>query len=163
MSAVGGFVRGRWARRPVLAAAFAASAFAFCVPGATPAEAVERDIAWYMSRPGARAAVLDACRADHRVTAASPAECANAETAETRLWGAKAARRAGVAPLPAAPAGRPGRTLSPGEMLRSAEFWATNHLARVGALAACRVPGNAYSPQECAAARRGAAIAAAKG
>lgn len=126
---------------------------------ASPARAERaalHDIAWYMANAKARAATLSLCRSDH--TFDRDPDCHNAESAELNLWADRSAARArdaappGAAPAPA-PA-RPKRPPTPGELLTSPTYWAENRLARVGVLAACRVPGSIYTADTCAAARR---------
>lgn len=107
------------------------------------------DIPWYMANDRARAATLDLCRSDHSYD--RDTDCANAETAENRLWAA----RASAAARGAAPAGR-GRVPDP---LSSPMYWVENPLSRIGRLAACRNPVTSMTPEQCAAVRRGELMA----
>ena len=116
------------------------------------------DIPWYMAHDAARAATLKLCRSDHRF--ARNVDCANAETAEDRLWSQRAA--GGAQPgRQAQPGGRPRLTLFDDTLL-SPTYWAENRLARTGTLAACKNPAAGYAPDVCAAARQGEAIDAAR-
>jgi len=112
------------------------------------------DISWYMSHDAARSATLNLCRNDHRF--ARDADCLNAETAEDRLWGQRAAR--GAAP------GQ--RQVQKGgglfDELTSPQYWANNRLLRSGTLAGCNKPVPTEQPDVCAAARQGDAMDAAR-
>ena len=110
------------------------------------------DIPWYMAHDAARAATLKLCRSDHRF--ARDVDCANAETAEDRLWSQRAAGGA-------QPGGRP-RPSTLDDILLSPTYWAENGLSRVGVLASCKNPVTRYAPDVCAAARQGEALAAAR-
>lgn len=135
--------------RPILFAATVALAAGLIAPVPARAKALH-DIVWYMGHDRARAATLDLCRGDHSF--ALDPDCANAESAENRLWAERASKGAGGSPR-----GRLPR--SPRDILASPTYWAENGLARIGALAACRTPGTEYRPEQCAAARRGDAMA----
>lgn len=113
------------------------------------------DIPWYMEHNAARSATLNLCRSDHRFS--RDVDCANAETAEDRLWGQRAAQGA----LPGQRQTRPGA--SPFSDLVSPSYWAANKLARLGALAGCNRPVPTVQPDVCAAARQGDAMAGAAG
>lgn len=105
------------------------------------------DISWYMANDRARAATIAMCRSDHSYD--RDADCANAETAENRLWAERASAAAGGT-VP--PRGRlPDK---PGDILRSTTYWLQNPLSRIGTLAACRNPVTNMTPEQCAAARR---------
>lgn len=100
-----------------------------------------------MRSPEARAATLKLCRNDHRYDRAP--ECANAATAEDRLWELRL--RAGVA----APAGVH-RAPSLDTWQLSPTYWAQNRLARKSTLVTCRNhPGMMYPARVCAAAEQG--------
>ena len=96
------------------------------------------DIPWYMAHDAARAATTKLCQSDHRF--AHDVDCANAETAETKLWGQRSAKFAF------------------GDMT-SPQYWAANRLQRSGILSGCNRPVPTYDPSICAAARQGDAIA----
>ncbi|MGE3280021.1 MAG: EexN family lipoprotein [Alphaproteobacteria bacterium] len=59
---------------------------------AVPASALAQTIPWFEAHPAERSAVLKRCRDDHRL--GRSALCANAETAETRVY------RRRLAPIP---------------------------------------------------------------
>ncbi len=108
------------------------------------------DIPWYMANNAARAATLNLCRNDHRF--ARDADCLNAETAEDRLYGQRAARGIG-----------PGQTQAQKggglfDDLTSPQYWAANRLARIGVIASCKHPPTIYAPDICAAAQQGDAL-----
>ncbi len=111
------------------------------------------DIPWYMANNAARAATINLCRSDHRF--ARDVDCLNAETAEDRLWGQRAAKGA-----------LPGQKLAQGrspssmldDVLLSPQYWADNRLARIGTLAECKTALTRYPPDVCAAARQGDAL-----
>ena len=115
------------------------------------------DIPWYMANNAARAATIKLCRSDHRF--ARDVDCLNAETAEDRLWGQRAANGA-----------LPGQRLAQGrspssmldDVLLSPQYWADNRLARIGTLAECKTALTRYPPDVCAAARQGDALDAAR-
>ena len=147
---------------PVLRSIFPAMGIARAMPVAfglmvgvgaqAPARAqtqAAHDIPWYMANDRTRAATIALCRNDHSFE--RDAYCANAETAENRLWAERASAAArGVAPSP-----RPDRLPEkPGDILRSTTYWLQNPLSRIGTLAACRTPGTSMTPEQCAAARR---------
>ena len=116
------------------------------------------DIPWYMAHDAARAATLKLCRSDHRF--ARDVDCANAETAEDRLWSQRAA--SGAQPgTRTQPGGRPRPTLFDDTVL-SPTYWAENRLARIGKLAGCNKPVPTSLPDVCAAARQGEALDAAR-
>ena len=108
------------------------------------------DIPWYMANHAARAATINLCRSDHRF--ARDVDCLNAETAEDRLYGQRAAR---TGQLP--PQGRSRRSAFDDDLL-SPQYWANNRLTRMGVLASCRNPPTVYTPDVCAAAQRGDAL-----
>lgn len=111
------------------------------------------DIPWYMANPAARSATLNLCRSDHRF--ARDVDCLNAETAEDRLYGQRAAR-AGQLPQ------RGSRSSVFDDDLLSPQFWANNRVVRMGTLAGCNKPVPTNQPDVCAAARQGDAIDAAR-
>ena len=111
------------------------------------------DIPWYMAHDAARSATLNLCRNDHRF--ARDADCLNAETAEDRLWGQRAAR--GRQQAQAQPQGRPRSSMFDDDLL-SPQYWADNRLARTGTLAECKTTLTRYPPDVCAAARQGDAL-----
>jgi len=100
------------------------------------------DIPWYMTHDAARAATTKLCQSDHRF--AHDVDCANAETAETRLWGQRSAKAAQF------------------DDQTSPQYWAANRLLRIGVLAACRHPPSVYMPDVCAAAQQGDSMDTAK-
>ena len=116
------------------------------------------DIPWYMTHDAARAATLNLCRSDHSF--ARDVDCANAETAEDRLWSQRAAR--GPQPGGRQQPGRQTRTSPVDDILLSPTYWAENRLARIGTLAECRTALTRYPPDVCAAARQGEALDTAK-
>ena len=129
---------------------------AFTAAHAQPASL--HDIPWYMAHDAARAATLKLCRSDHRF--ARDVDCANAETAEDRLWSQRAA--GGAQPGgQAQPGGRPRLTIFDDTLL-SPTYWADNRLARVGTLVGCNKPIPTNQPDVCAAARQGEALDAAR-
>lgn len=106
-----------------------------------------RDIPYFMRSPEARAATLKVCRNDHRYDRAP--ECANAASAEDRLWAmrlrAGTSNQAGVHAAP---------NLDTFQL--SPSYWARTRLARRATLATCRLhPGMVYPPKVCAAAEQG--------
>ena len=107
------------------------------------------DIPWYMANNGARAATLNLCRNDHRF--ARDTDCLNAETAEDRLFGQRAARNGQLAQ------GRSRSSVFDDDLL-SPRYWADNRLARIGTLAECKTALTRYPPDVCAAARQGDAL-----
>ena len=116
------------------------------------------DIPWYMAHDAARAATLKLCRSDHRF--ARDVDCANAETAEDRLWSQRAA--GGAQPgTRTQPGGRP-RSSPLDDILLSPTYWAENRLARIGTLAECKTALTRYPPDVCAAARQGEGLDAAR-
>ena len=92
------------------------------------------DIPWYVAHPAARRATLDVCHSDHRFS--HDADCANADSAETRAWGQERARGAFSS-------------------LTNPRYWAANRLGRTAALASCAQPHSLYAPDTCAAVRQG--------
>lgn len=108
------------------------------------------DIPWYMANNAARAATINLCRSDHRF--ARDVDCLNAETAEDRLWGQRAASGA----LPGQRQVQKGGGLF--DDLISPQYWAANRLARIGVIAACKHPPSVYTPDVCAAAQQGDAL-----
>jgi hypothetical protein len=111
------------------------------LPGIAAAEE-RRDIDWYVNHSAARASILRLCRSDHRYDF-SP-DCANAESAETKLWARRTAADGAA----------------PGRILNSPEYWASNPFSRVAALEQCRLPTlGTMTPSQCAAARQGEAMA----
>ena len=116
------------------------------LPGAVVAQEV-RDIPYFMRSPEARAATLKLCRNDHRYDRAP--ECANAASAEDRLWAMRL--RAGV---PEQTGARAVPNLDTFQL--SPTYWARTRLARRATLATCRPhPGMAYPAKVCAAAEQG--------
>jgi len=111
------------------------------------------DIPWYMGHDAARLATLNLCRNDHRF--ARDADCLNAETAEDRLYGQRAARKGQLAQ------GRSRSSVFDDDLL-SPKYWADNRLARIGTLAECKTALTRYPPDVCAAARQGDALDAAR-
>lgn len=108
---------------------------------------VVRDIPYFMRSPQERAATLKLCRDDHRYDRRP--ECANAATAEDRLWAMR--QRAGT---PEQPGGRAAPNLDTFQL--SPTYWARTRLARRATLATCRLhPGMAYPAKVCAAAEQG--------
>lgn len=95
------------------------------------------DIPWYLAHPAARRATLDLCHSDHRFS--HDADCANADTAETRAWTEE-------------------RSRAGGDILSDPRYWAGNPLGRGAVLAACANPPTLYTPSTCAAARKGEAL-----
>ncbi len=108
------------------------------------------DIPWYMGHDAARSATLNLCRNDHRF--ARDADCLNAETAEDRLWGQRAAKGA----APGQRQAQKGGGLF--DDLISPQYWAANRLLRAGTLAGCNRPVPTVEPDVCAAARQGDAL-----
>jgi hypothetical protein len=115
------------------------------------------DIPWYMANNAARAATINLCRSDHRF--ARDVDCLNAETAEDRLWGQRAAN--GALPGQKQAQGRSRSSVFDDDLL-SPQFWADNRLTRIGALASCKHPPTVYTPDVCAAAQQGDALDAAR-
>ena len=107
------------------------------------------DIPWYMANPAARAATINLCRTDHRF--ARDVDCLNAETAEDRLYGQRAARAGQVSP------GRSRSSVFDDDLL-SPQYWANNRLARQGTLVSCNRPVPIVQADVCAAARQGDAL-----
>jgi len=107
------------------------------------------DIPWYMANNAARAATINLCRSDHRF--ARDVDCLNAETAEDRLYGQRAARAGQVSP------GRSRSSVFDDDLL-SPQFWADNRLSRIGAIASCRNHPAFYGPAVCAAIQQGDAL-----
>ena len=106
----------------------------------TPAYAARasvHDICWYVAHPAARRATLDLCHSDHRFS--HDADCANADTAETRAW-TEERRRAG------------------GDILGDPHYWAGNSLGRGAVLTNCARQQSFYDSRTCAAARQGEAL-----
>lgn len=104
------------------------------------------DIPWYVAHPEERRVTLQLCRNDHALGRLP--DCANAETAETRLWERRARQQSVTG----------GRSRSPNETLQDPTYWAQNRLTRAGALAQCRT-GNLglLTRADCLAAERGEA------
>jgi len=97
------------------------------------------DIPWYMAHDAARAATTKLCQSDHRF--AHDVDCANAETAETKLWGQRSAKFAF-------------------SDMTDPHYWAAQpRLGRSGILAGCNRPVPTYTPEVCAAARQGDVLA----
>jgi len=118
-------------------AATAWGAFGLLLAGSSApvrAQSSLHDIPWYMAHDAARAATTKLCQSDHRF--AHDVDCANAETAETKLWGQRSAKSAF------------------GD-LTSPQYWAANRFSRIGVLSACRHPPSVYTPDVCAAAQQG--------
>jgi len=111
------------------------------------------DIPWYMANNAARAATINLCRSDHRF--ARDVDCLNAETAEDRLYGQRAARAGQVSP------GRSRSSVFDDDLL-SPQYWADNRLARIGTLGECKTALTRFPPDVCAAARQGDALDAAR-
>lgn len=106
-----------------------------------------RDIPYFMRSPTERAATLKLCRDDHRYDRRP--ECANAASAEDRLWAMR--QRAGT---PEQPGSRAVPNLDTFQL--SPTYWARSRLARRATLATCRLhPGMAYPAKVCAAAEQG--------
>ncbi len=99
------------------------------------------DIPWYMAHDAARTATMKLCQSDHRF--AHDVDCANAETAETRLWGQRSAKSAF------------------GD-LTSPQYWAANRLSRMGAMTSCRNHPAFYGADVCAAIQQGDALDASR-
>ncbi len=95
------------------------------------------DIPWYVAHPAARRATLDVCHSDHRFS--HDADCANADTAETRAWTEERRRAAG-------------------DILSDPNYWAGNPLGRGAVLTNCARQQSFYDPKTCAAARQGEAL-----
>ncbi len=109
------------------------------------------DIPWYMANNAARAATIKLCRSDHRF--AHDVDCANAETAEDRLYAQRAAGMVGGGQ------GSAGRSRSSVfDELTSPQYWAANRLSRMGVLASCKDRVTIYQPDVCAAAQQGDAL-----
>ena len=111
------------------------------------------DIPWYMANNAARAATIKLCRSDHRF--ARDTDCLNAETAEDRLWGQRAAN--GALPGQRLAQGRSRSSVFDDDLL-SPQFWANNRIVRQGTLAGCNRPVPTEQPDVCAAARQGDAL-----
>jgi len=111
------------------------------------------DIPWYMGHDAARSATLNLCRNDHRF--ARDADCLNAETAEDRLYGQRAARKGQLAQ------GRSRSSVFDDDLL-SPKYWADNRIVRLGTLAGCNRPVPTVQPDVCAAARQGDTLDAAR-
>ncbi len=107
------------------------------------------DIPWYMANPAARAATINLCRTDHRF--ARDVDCLNAETAEDRLYGQRAAKAGQL------PQGQSRSSVFDDDLL-SPQYWADNRLVRLGALVSCKKPVTIYPPDVCAAIQRGDAL-----
>ena len=107
------------------------------------------DIPWYMANNAARAATIKLCRSDHRF--AHDVDCANAETAEDRLYGQRAAGWSGQP-------SQGGSRSSVFDELTSPQYWAANRLSRMGAMASCRNNRGFYGPDVCAAIQQGDAL-----
>ncbi len=139
-------------RRRVTAIAW--GAFGLLLAGSSAlvrAQSSLHDIPWYMANNAARAATINVCRSDHRF--AHDVDCANAETAEDRLYARRAAGAAGGGQLSA------GRSRSSVfDEQTSPQYWASNRLTRLGVLAACKHPPSVYAPDVCAAAQQGDAM-----
>lgn len=108
------------------------------------------DIPWYMSHDAARSATLNLCRNDHRF--ARDADCLNAETAEDRLWGQRAAKGVGLGQKQAQ------NRAGPFDDLTSPQYWAANRAGRQGLLIGCNRPVPTVQADVCAAARQGDAL-----
>lgn len=115
------------------------------------------DIPWYMNNNAARAATLNLCRTDHRF--ARDVDCLNAETAEDRLWGQRAARSAQQSQGQSQTRSR--SSIFDDDLL-SPQYWANNRIVRLGTLAGCNRPVPTNQPDVCAAARQGDALDAAR-
>ena len=111
------------------------------------------DIPWYMANDAARAATLKLCRNDHRF--ARDVDCANAETAEDRLWSQRAAKGGQQSQ------GRSRSSVFDDDLL-SPQYWADNRLTRIGVLASCKNRVTIYQPDVCAAAQQGDTLDAAR-
>ncbi len=123
-------------------AATAWGAFGLLLAGSSApgrAQSSLHDIPWYMTHDAVRRATTKLCQSDHRF--AHDVDCANAETAETRLWGQRSAKAAQF------------------DELVSPEHWVANPLLRKGILAGCNRPVPNYAPDVCAAARQGDVLA----
>ncbi len=135
-------------------AATAWGAFGLLLAGSSApvrAQSSLHDIPWYMAHDAARAATTKLCQSDHRF--AHDVDCANAETAETRLYAQRAAGAAGSGQLSA---GRSHSSVFDEQV--SPQYWAANRLTRIGVLAACKHPPSVYAPDVCAAAQQGDAM-----
>ncbi len=108
------------------------------------------DIPWYMANNAARSATLNLCRNDHRF--ARDADCLNAETAEDRLYGQRAARGVGLGQTQAQKGG------GLFDDLTSPQYWAANRAGRQGLLVGCNRPVPTVQADVCAAARQGDAL-----
>lgn len=125
----------------VIRAALLAAAVAF--PIAAQAQPAKGTVSWFMANDADRREMLQAC-ADDEALARRPV-CANAVAASNRV---ARARRAAAA-----------RTPSPSEVLNDPRYWASNRMARAGALVECNGGGPTnLTPRACAAARLGAAM-----
>lgn len=122
------------------------------LPSLAEAAPARRDVSWYMSHPGPRAATLAACRND--LTHARNPDCANAEMAETRLW-ARRARDGSPAPA-AARANAPSLPAARRNLIDALNDPATygNRTFRAATLANCRAGSPLVTARECAAALR---------
>lgn len=109
----------------------------------------QHDIPWYMANNAARSARINLCRSDHRF--ARDVDCLNAETAEDRLYGQRAARAGQLSQ------GRSRSSVFDDDLV-SPQYWADNRLARIGTLAECKTALTRYPPDVCAAARQGDAL-----
>ena len=108
---------------------------------ARSARTSNHDIAWYVQHPAARQATLNLCRSDTRFS--RDADCSNAHYAETQAWSDDLDRRV---------------KSDTASSIHSPSYWASNRLARIGVMAACRNPNTGYDPATCAAARAGDAL-----
>ncbi len=111
------------------------------------------DIPWYMANNAARSATINLCRSDHRF--ARDVDCLNAETAEDRLWGQRAAN--GALPGQKQAQGRARSSVFDDDLL-SPQYWANNRLVRQGTLVSCNRPVPIVQADVCAAARQGDAL-----
>jgi hypothetical protein len=126
----------------VIRAALLAAAVVFTT--GAQAQSAKGTVSWFMANDADRRAMLQAC-ADDEALARRPV-CANAVEASNRV--ARARRAAAMA-----------RTPSPSEVLNDPRYWASNRMARAGALVECNGGGlTNLTPRACAAARLGAAM-----
>lgn len=103
-------------------------------------QAGEGDVPWFEAHPRERLAALQSCRDDERL--ARGAICANAERAQDRVEARQNARQM--------------RTRAPStidSVLTDPSYWASNRIARAGALAECSA--GLLPAAQCSAVRAG--------
>ena len=103
-------------------------------------QTAEGDIPWFEAHPRERLATLQSCRDDERL--ARGAICANAERAQDRVEARQSSRQT--------------RTRAPStidSVLTDPGYWASNRIARAGALAECTA--GLLPAAQCAAVRAG--------